>query len=558
MHPMPRYAARALEKVLVRGLVPVLVLGLVFGAGTDRIYLSGGIHRDAPYTSETLVFFRVSGCELAMTTHEDLIYLDRKQPEAKIHLDRYTLEMIPEKLNPKLEFASLEIRGVLNQKGFPVPLNKEVVGKVFLAFGTLHVAELALYGISIYEVERIDFLTPRCLHGWVDWYYNTTYFRITVHTEHLKVANMFDGSARCLLSCFNLEHSQLALTIRHLFNMADLHLLDCVFSKGLVHLSIHNAEKLATIDCFFLLKKHVRDGFELWNTSNKLCPSPEIVQALASKHWTQLAVPVEMWKGILAVSEAPFGVDELAIDCGNARTPDPLWDIEYQAKLPLKTLTITFFVDGRLTPAPNKSLEEILSMIDSCFVGVEEVRLDFDRKCLSEHINYPYICIEPLLPRLKRLVCSYIDYHKQCLYSSRNILWIAPNAYSDWASGKLTDEMKNVCREYVFPLNGNVLSLTPFLPTTHTTNNPKCFECYQSVDDFNGTPADEDAPMYLGIVCNSGHMACITCLKKLAKKKRVVKEPLCCPICDAVVAALSSNSIIERDDNGTAHFKILQ
>ena len=119
-------------------------------------------------------------------------------------------------------------------------------------------------------------------------------------------------------------------------------------------------------------------------------------------------------------------------------------------------------------PKPNKSLKEIFEWMGRCFAETEEIEITNDHdKSLLMSLTRSYICIEPLLPQLSYL---WSDTGRDifALFSSKSPLWIAPEAYNDWANGSLNEEMIAVCREKVHSINDTLV--IPFIPSQTPTD----------------------------------------------------------------------------------------
>ncbi|OAG29180.1 hypothetical protein NEDG_01253 [Nematocida displodere] len=519
------------------------------------------IYLGSPYTKQTLAFFRVSGYELPTEKRAGEVRLAKntKISQLEIRLDRYTLETMPEHMVQGLVFDSVTLQYKETSTTMQKPLSKELVAKFFRALDGLHMSALYLDNLSIPGLERgtlwgkktgklLDLDTRK---------YATKASLPSIHTKKITIQHMSDASITEVLSCFNADMSLnvLGIYIRNAPELTTLRCLDSFNPKGGISvLSVDNTANLASIDCALLSSNKVRDVFQLQRTNRKLYLSPEMLQAITSKHWKTLVLPLEIWECVAKRTNESFVVDDLTIDCDCVKNFDALWNIKYRAKQSVKRLTLTIPPKNTSKPTSNKSLKEILTMIDSCFVDVEEVELDFVIREIRG-FETRSICVEPRLPKLKCLLSTQAF---GCLYvfnPTRSILWIAPNAYSDWASGKLNDEMKTVSASQILFIYGP--TRTPFLPATYATKNPSCFKCNKTVDDFNGLD-EKSKPKYLGIFCNSGHMACITCIRLLPLEKWGTDDTHSCPICNTGVAvSLSSTLTIEKNNNRISRFVVL-
>ncbi|OAG30954.1 hypothetical protein NEDG_02183 [Nematocida displodere] len=557
---------RTLAMALI--LLGSLVSSIHGSTSTDAREGPAIIYIDSLYTDQTLEFFRASGCELAASTRPNQSSLAKAQISAKICLDRYTLDTVPENLVPGLEFDFLTIlceqdsehlenlenlentNPNTNQAPIKTPTSKELVVKVFRALSNFRANVLVFDGLRIDSTTTGNSGSKKAGNALDIFRRAKEPSPIPLHIKHLKIENMSNISTVFLLSCFDMQNCKFSIWFDNIPGICKPHTSTNLGTTSYLNVDTVGHSKdtaLLTKECITLKCLHI------YGTDQTLDPLSETLKPTASKHWGKLVVPVEAWEPIVNRIEESFSKENLPTSSVHLEDFDVVRSVTYQERVTMKQLTVTFRVRDTQLKTRTSNLNDTVLLFRKHFGDIESVRLNLYVYTLELVHDFPTAYTEVGHPKLSDIIWARY-FGAICLYSSRNILWIAPNAYSDWASGKLNDEMKKVSASQILFIYGP--TRTPFLPNMHTTNNPKCFECYQSVDDFNGTPADEDAPMYLGIVCNSGHMACITCLKKLAKKKREMEEPLCCPICDAVINNFEGCGVIERDEKGLVGFKI--
>ncbi|OAG29919.1 hypothetical protein NEDG_01466 [Nematocida displodere] len=506
-------------------------------------------HISSPHTHQTLAFFEVSGVDLATCTLDDTVYLTKSQNHwegVEIHLNKYTLDNIPEQLAQGMVFSKLTLgkQNIFEQED-PVPLDTDVVTKVLRALGTVHAVRFTIDSDVAEAMEAQALPSPKP-------------FLLSLYTKHLWLDRPSEASAAWFFACIDLSQSVCSVQINYAHRLTNLRFLDHLNSPQLSGLAIHAADNLTNLDCQLLKEKRVRDELILRLGKTLPTASPDTLQAIASKRWACLRAPLGLWSSIAKEFQPPFAVNCLVLDAEFLGSLNALWGVYPKEKISVKSFRIEMS-NGDKKPKPEpenpKIHKELFSWVNRCFTDIERLTVlnASANTNASEPPNPPYVCIDPFLPKLRDMYCQIGPGFGSQLYSNKSTRWITPVMYSTWATGQLNGMMKEVYQKNVFSINKNFPSL--FLPPQNPDPNPRCFACKTPLKEINnlGTRA---RTRYIGIVCDGGHMGCSACLEILLKDKQDAKEVLHCLHCNSEIANADFHGVIKRKTNGLGYFKI--
>ncbi|OAG32041.1 hypothetical protein NEDG_00516 [Nematocida displodere] len=490
---------------------------------------------DSPDTSQTLVFFKASECDLLTCVADGGIHIAKNQwMGTQIRLNNYRLEAIPEQLVQGLKFEHLTISTPpADQPGLEHPRTKKLLKRVFQALSAVHTNSLSLTGLDLEDREDTKLLGP------------VTKTRpkkhLKLHANHLNLASMSATSMRWLLKCLDVSECELTLHISNAPTIKNLRFLNTFAPKALLFLHVDNAENLANIDCTLLTEKKVLNGLELTGTKKYLGASGKTLKAIRAKHWGQ----AWLYERLLCVDkhqgQKHDPVDSMSISIDFVLGLDSFWSITYENKAWVKTLKLRL-TNRHNRPRSSKTLKDLFAWIDRTFKNTETITITDDDGPSAKTFRYRYICIDPHLPDLKHLYYEPFAGRVLQRYSPNGILWIASNMYSDWITGRLSQKIHRLCKKKILSIDGSVP--TPFLPPACTApnTNPRCFECKWSLDELSEMMDGEPEPIYVGIACPNGHMACISCLEKIT---RASPKPLLCPCCGTIITNPNISAVIE-------------
>ncbi|OAG31305.1 hypothetical protein NEDG_01783 [Nematocida displodere] len=518
----------------------------------------------SPHTAPTLAFFVVSGCELETQSRDGVVYIVKNQEwrQTKIHLNKYTLKNVPTTLVSGMVFGNLTI----DQDYTPtqdLALNRAVLEKIFRALGTISANRLIIDGVvNITEPKKNISVLKRGLKALTS---PCTSFSgslpdpdptpnsnpspspnpnrlLLVNTKHLWLRYMSEASIQWFLEHLDACNCELSLWIEGISNITNLQFLDSFNPMALVDLSLLNLKNLSNIDCVLLKEKKILFGLELSETQTNLCASSETLQAIGTKPWDWLTMPMNLWDIVACEASGFVAVNNLNIVADFTESNDLVWHATYPEKASVTKLTLTL---TQTCPKSAQTLKKIFGWVDACFVDTVRVKIvAIDAEHPLMPLGYQYLSLESLLPEVRFLECKLTLEHTMHLYSSKSVLWISPDAYHMWASGQLNEEMEAVTHNLLYCVEGSTPT-PPFLPPARPNLNPACFECGISLDAIQKMNSPRSRP-YVGIVCEGGHMACQPCLKKLARAQKDTNAPLSCPHCHSDISLGQTNGVIER------------
>ncbi|OAG30446.1 hypothetical protein NEDG_01988 [Nematocida displodere] len=555
--------------IIIAQLAAIFAFALLGLASRDSsLEDDGRPYLVSPYTDQTIAFFEMSGSTLATRTVETTTYIVKDQyMPIKIYLNSYDLADIPDHLVEEMVFDCITIGCKAAFKyQTPPPLALALLEKVLRAFGTaLHADRLTITTLGeILDSETdVSHSQQACeaLSGLalspnpVTEDEKTPPKLLKLYAKHIELQRVSVASICWLLPRLDVSECEVALFVQQVPELTNLRCLDGFNPKALLKLYVGGAYNLADIDCVLLRENKVLNELGLWETPEWLYASPETLQAIATKHWDRMGVPIELWIALGNVLQKTLDVANLIIYCKFLAARDGIWDTVCEEKTSVKSLELRLTNPNSARPS-NRELTELLVWIDSWVIDTERLTIsvfcDATPPTFTDHI---YIDIEPLLPSLKRLYCVLNDGRTICLYNRKSILWIEPAAYKDWADGKLNTTMAKICSQKILSVSDDII--TPFTPPTDPNPNPTCFECNMSVEEIVKV-SPKTQPIYLGIVCKAGHMACKPCLDNLHKTKYASKEaqPQACPLCGDELCDTGLSSVIRTNPYNSGDFNL--
>ncbi|OAG29245.1 hypothetical protein NEDG_01318 [Nematocida displodere] len=504
---------------------------------------------DSPHTLYTLAFFKGLGCDLRTSTVMEQAYIVKNQwHDINIHLSKCTFEQTPKHLVRGMVFRHLTLSlPRCNQHQLEL-LNKKVVERVLRALGVIYAKTLVIEGVSENATDMLiqssgGVAEPsNALAASTDTEHKESAPRLTrVETNCLELNNMTDALVSWFFGYLDVSDREFSLVLHNAHGITNLQVLDCFDPKGLTSLHCWGMDALTSIDCALLREQKVWGNFKLQGTKRLVGASMETLQGITAMNWNFLRVPADLWRAIATKAPRGFVVGELGLTVDFTQEFDPFWDVWYRERTSLKTLKLNL-VNRYNKPKSKSTFTKILQWIDSTFRDVVQAtifKLNIQSPLLFP--SYRFICIEPYLPTLRSLYCRFAIRHTLHLYSAKSTLWIAPDAYHIWQSGSLNEEMKEVCRQIVLSIDAP--TPTPFLPPQSPEPNPVCFVCCISLSMINQLDPHK-RPIYIGIVCKKGAMACQPCLNNLAATKQATNEALHCPCCNSEIVDTRANGII--------------
>ncbi|OAG31531.1 hypothetical protein NEDG_00006 [Nematocida displodere] len=527
----------------------------ICAAVEEKIYNQ---YLESPHTARTLEFFGVSGYDLLTRTPSSATsprIAENQWGDIEIHLNKYTLETIPDEIVQGIRFGNLIICAKYSRKEKAWPIKHDVVEKVLRALGTVYADKLAICSI-------IDVAAPRKRSSLAPPTCPNTPRLLRVYTPHLELKKLSSAAAGVFLALIDLSACKLVLRMPNACNLTNLGFLDKANPKRILELYVWDAVNLTNIDCEALQDRAVVFDFELLGTTNPVCASPATLQGIASKKWARLGVPADLWNQITSEIRATPNTNTESLQVGVLtltvhflHTIVDFVNRVYGVQVFANSLNLR--LANRCSQLRSyRTLKNIFGWVSRCFSGVKEVAVSgFGPGYTPIPTIYQYLCIDTILPDLTRLHYEVTSEQTLHLYSTQSILWIAPNTYFAWASGNLNKEMVEVCSENVVFI-GNNTATNPFFPPKTPELDPCCFGCQKTVSQFNSAPV-KDMVLYLGIVCEKGHMGCNSCLKKLAKKSQAGNLRFCCPHCTAQIRTTGFSGVIRRDkEHPRGHFDI--
>ncbi|OAG30445.1 hypothetical protein NEDG_01987 [Nematocida displodere] len=550
--------------IIIAQLAAIFAFALLGLASRDSsLEDDGRPYLVSPYTDQTIAFFEMSGSTLATRTVETTTYIVKDQyMPIKIYLNSYTLADIPDHLVEGMVFERINIDTQYSHRLQAPLLNTVLVEKLLRAFGrSLHTDRLTISGLgAVLDPETgVNHAHQECelSPNPIAEDEKTHPKLLKLYTKHIVLTRVSEASVRWLLPRLDVSECMVDVWLLHVPEITNLRCLDGFNPKTLLKLYVWDADNFTDIDCALLREKKVLNEIGLWETPDWLYASPETLQAIATKHWDSIRMPAAFWCSIVKTMHTTITVDRLILHGVVFPTHDKIGSRVCEEKASVKILELRL-TNPNSTRASNMSLSELLVWLDSRFIDTEQITITniniHNISPLSSHI---YIDIEPLLPSLKRL-CYVANISRTFyIYNRKSILWIEPAAYKDWADGKLNTTMAKICSQKILSVSDDIV--TPFTPPTDPNPNPTCFECNMSVEEIVKV-SPKTQPIYLGIVCKAGHMACKPCLEKLLKTKYASKEaqPQACPLCGDELCGSGVVSVVEKDMDGKTCFDLMK
>ncbi|OAG29106.1 hypothetical protein NEDG_01245 [Nematocida displodere] len=365
-------------------------------------------------------------------------------------------------------------------------------------------------------------------------------------TKHLHLHRMSKSAILWALSRMDVSGCELSLHLEDMDAITSLHFLESFRPKALFGLFVSGAENLADINCPLLAQQKVLNAFEVEGVSGSACVSAATLQAIASKHWASLALPASLWCSVALEACASFAVARLAIEVEFTQAGDPFWDVTYPSCAPSPSKLFLALTNDN-EPASSKTFADLLRWVETTFSGAQEVEIVeySDSKPLVKNRKQKYFSANPAL--LPNACVSYRFWLSRPLYrhSSQSPLWLGPGVYKAWTVGHLNEEMLSHSQRMVLPLDCNAAHPAAPLPPTNPSPDPECFGCGKTASEFN-IPNSSPNTAFVGIVCQAGHMACLSCFQRLAAAARAAKESFCCLECNAEIADTGFGFVIER------------
>ncbi|OAG31796.1 hypothetical protein NEDG_00271 [Nematocida displodere] len=521
------------------------------------------IYRDAQYTQQTLDFFKVSDCKLQSRNRNGQKYMtaDQSMSYCQIDIGRYSLETIPDQMIQGMSFMNLTLEN--KDPRVDQPLHKKIVEKIFRALGSILTETLVIEGLNIsdtaqpMEVDSQIDMGPSAMGINPEADKATTPLKLQV--SDLRLQNMGESSIRWVLGHIDVSKCELSLCISDVPTITSLQFLDTFNPLVLCELHIRNAVNLTSIDCMFLKECKVMFCLTLSEMAKPVSASAETLRGIAAKSWEFLAVPAEVWYAVVTETRSVISASWLRLTIDFLHRFDAFWSLKPPAKALVRDqLSLTLRnADADKKTKKEAGLSNIFSWIDRCISPeVESVEIEGLIEQRPKLSSNQAICIEPFLPRLDRIHLKIGDVSIYRVFHTRNILWIAPDAYSAWQQGKLDSEMERVSKDTVVPISSGQTP-RPFLSNVAAQNtNPECFMCHKSVSEI-AELTGRARPRYVGIVCEMGHILCTTCHESLCWRKDKSHPILCSTHCQPPVLDLDGTGAIERNREGKIEFKLV-
>ncbi|OAG30187.1 hypothetical protein NEDG_02272 [Nematocida displodere] len=554
---------RTLKKIATIFLFAVLavIVPIAASQNTDDPYI------DIKDAAQTCVFFRRSGNTLKQYEVDGKVCIRKRQrlSPISIHIDMYTLQQIPDQIADALVFDHLIIRSTSNSKR--TPLNTEVVEKLLWFLRTVHTHKLTISGFkpvthtaTTIDMPTLDDGRPSYVHPECQ---QPIPRLLKVYTKRLVLESISEDFATWILPRLDLKESVFSLHINQRVGISNLCFLDALNPGSLLTMHVYTGKGVGSIDCALLREQRVRDGLMVKGPPNPIHASPDIMQAIASKNWAKLCVPVRLWCSIAAVLQQPITIVDLTLDHMIPQYDPIMKAINHSPIVVVKTLNIRLN-NRRTKPLAVKTLRDIMAWINKYFACIENLLLtNTQNRALIEPTVHKYICIEPQLSTIRTMKYRLYNRPTLHLYSIKNILWIAPEAYKDWISGKLNEEIISTCKEkiiFLYPIlqnpDSHFLTNPPDRDPSTLNTNPTCFNCKWTLSGL--ACLENTNNRYMGIVCKKRHMGCYFCLKKLVKEKKETQEPFLCPECGEEIISTTFSGVIEAKKQGTGCFGIIE
>ncbi|OAG31718.1 hypothetical protein NEDG_00193 [Nematocida displodere] len=563
-HTPPKPRKRLpLRKILV-ALAAAFLYTAVMGSGENM--------ESFPLTTETMAFFATSGYPLRTYILHGKTTIDKDQwGDTTIHLNKYTVETVPDEIVQGIKFRHLNIRHPSEFRPWLHQPVRRVLEKLLRVLGSVQIDSLAVIGLDMSLSEPTQTSPTQDTNSLANAPKPTSSPTnpktqdtankpprlLKLYSNHIYLKEMNGSSIQWLLARIDASECVLSLTIDRAYKIRNLLFLDVFNPKTLLKLCIWGTANLVSIDCALLKEQKVVDVLGLRGLKKRLYASPETLQAISSKHWAWIHVSPDLWRDIIAERRSQsFDVDYLTIPIDHGYSLDVIYEVGHQMKVSVKKLEL------RLGPKyyntrTARSIKGLLLWAGVCFADTEEVEISgLWFLAMPTSTKHQYVYVEPWLPKLKRLHCSPTNGLYLYLYSGKSTLWIVPEAYQEWAWGNLNNQMVRASQEFICPI---LESTHPglFLASPNTSPNPTCLVCGQSVNDFNEM-GPQTRPKYLGIVCKAGHMACHPCLNKLSLEKHSAKELLHCPECNDEIVDTGINGVIRMSLAGPPIYQLFR
>ncbi|OAG28829.1 hypothetical protein NEDG_00968 [Nematocida displodere] len=519
---------------------------------------------DTQHIQQTLDFFEISDCMLHSRERSGKKYIatDQSMSYCQIDIGRYSLETIPDQMVQGMSFINL----ILENKDPRVdqPLHKKIVEKIFRALGSIKADILVLEDLNLSGTaqpvdvnSQID-MGPSAM-GINPETNNATTPTLKLQVSMLRMKNMTESSIRWVLGHIDVSECELSLCISSVPTITNLQFLDTFNPLVLCELHIRNAVNLTSIDCMFLKECKVMFSFTLGEMTKPVSASGETLRGIAAKRWGFLAVPSEVWYAVVTVARSAVSVDRLRLSIDLLYRFNAFWSLKPPAKALVRDQLILTLrnADADKKTKKEAGLRNIFGWIDRCISPeVEYVEIEGLIEQKPKLSSNQAICIEPFLPRLDHIHLKIGDVSINRIFHTRNILWIASDAYSAWQQGKLDSEIKRVTKDAVVPICSGQTP-RPFLSKVARRNtNPMCFMCQKSVSEI-AEQINQTELLYIGVVCEVGHVVCNVCYESLLQNNDNNHPIFCSTQCKPLVHGLSGAGAIERNSEGKIGFKLV-
>ncbi|OAG29881.1 hypothetical protein NEDG_01428, partial [Nematocida displodere] len=531
---------------LTREILTTIILASLVATRLCAAGRSPGHYLESPYTKSTLKFFEKSGCKLTTNMVGEEVYIAKEQENTvQIHLNKYREEDIPEHLVDGLAFAELTIsdRFVFDPNKNPTT-NLGVTEKILLALGTICAHTLVISGIRFEEVANLHNEQPSGWWAVYAWLFGCEpYLMVYTVTKQLELGNMSDISTRWFLARLDVSDCELNLHINIDFSTPNLWFLDDFKPKMLLGLYAWYLPNLSILDCAPLKRSQVLNDLVIGgNVEGFFCPSSETLQAIGSKQWIRMLMPLEVWGCIAPAVGKSFAADTLTITAKHFPSLVAMWETEheYQEKASVKRLDLNLF-EIDTTQTLEHCIKSILAWEERCFKNIEELKLSIHTRTKNTQIliKSQQVYIEEAI-KVRRQDRNLNRKHTSNLPRDKNNLWIMPNGYHHWATGKIVVKIKNAAE------NGartrTVLHVG--IPSEHYT----CLKCYITLDKVT-EPLPSFDSCYVGLVSMDGHMICFSCYQAASGNghEDVPGGRFYCPHCKTMVSVAGFGNLFVAD-----------
>ncbi|OAG30094.1 hypothetical protein NEDG_01677 [Nematocida displodere] len=259
-------------------------------------------------TNKTIAFFGKCNQPLDVKTVGSLLYIRKKQTAHKkrIFIREYTLEEIPEKIDPDIWLASVS---VFNYERYPDihMRNTDIVArlaKVLNALGTACVEEIALMYFEMAACPDIRLNSNKT---------------ILCFTKLLALSNISVSVIQWLGACYDFSQcpNNILLGLYASPNITSLECLNVLNFTGVYGLCVTNLANLKDLNCQLLKNKQVAGALMLKGIRH-IMVSREIAQAISEKSWKELMIRLFLWNTIFPI-QRPIHIGSLWLIVDTAR-----------------------------------------------------------------------------------------------------------------------------------------------------------------------------------------------------------------------------------------------